>query len=189
MVCTLQPGRRQHRCSLERSEFSDALIALLPRLRRFAATLAGRGADADDLVQDAIERALRKRHQWQQGTRLDSWMFRIVQTVWIDTVRARKVRKVEALDDEGMSVVGIDGRSGMEAHFDLARVMSAVAAMAPELRGVVALVLVEGYAYREAAEILSVPEGTVTSRLFRARTILDQALAATDAPAAMGDRR
>src|SRR6516164_3408132 len=73
--------------------FSDQLIAVLPRLRRFAAGLTRSATEADDLVQAACERALAREHQFQEGTRFDSWMFRIVQTIWIDQVRSRDVRK------------------------------------------------------------------------------------------------
>src|SRR4051794_41703275 len=75
--------------------FSDQLIAVMPRLRRFARGLTGSASDADDLVQAACERALARQHQFQEGTRFDSWMFRIVQTIWIDQVRSRDVRKEE----------------------------------------------------------------------------------------------
>jgi RNA polymerase sigma-70 factor (ECF subfamily) len=68
------------------------LVALLPRLRRFARGLAGAPDQADDLVQAACERAIARIHQWTPGTRLDSWMFRIVQTIWLDEKRAQRVR-------------------------------------------------------------------------------------------------
>ena len=68
------------------------LIALLPRLRRFALGLTGSRDDADDLVQAACERALNRLHQWEPDTRLDSWMFRIVKTIWIDQWRSQKAR-------------------------------------------------------------------------------------------------
>ena len=73
--------------------FTDQMIAVLPRLRRFARGLAGSAVEADDLVQAACERALARQHQFQEGTRFDSWMFRIVQTIWIDQIRSREVRK------------------------------------------------------------------------------------------------
>jgi len=69
--------------------FEDELAALLPRLRRFAHALSRNAADADDLTQAAIERALRSRAQWEPGTRLDSWLYRIMRNLWIDTVRSR----------------------------------------------------------------------------------------------------
>lgn len=83
--------------------FNDQLIAVLPRMRRFARGLTGSAADADDLVQAACERALTRTHQFQEGTRFDSWMFRITQTIWIDQLRSRIVRK-EANEDEAMHV-------------------------------------------------------------------------------------
>src|ERR1700760_1969076 len=77
------------------ARFSDQLIAVLPRLRRFARGLTGSVVEADDLVQAACERALARREQFQEGTRFDSWMFRIVQTIWIDQLRSRRVHKEE----------------------------------------------------------------------------------------------
>ena len=70
------------------------IVAHLPRLRRFALALAGDADSADDLVQETCTRALSRLDQWQHGTRLDSWMFRIAQNIWIDRVRARKIRGV-----------------------------------------------------------------------------------------------
>src|ERR1700749_597862 len=75
------------------ARFSDQLIAALPRLRRFARGLTGSASEADDLVQAACERALAREHQFQEGTRFDSLMFRIVQTIWSDQLRARDTRK------------------------------------------------------------------------------------------------
>src|SRR3984957_10540938 len=83
--------------------FNDQLIAVLPRLRRFARGLTGSATEADDLVQAACERALARVHQFQEGTRFDSWMFRIVQTIWIDQLRSRNTRK-EVAEDEALHV-------------------------------------------------------------------------------------
>jgi RNA polymerase sigma factor (sigma-70 family) len=71
------------------TSFEDELTALLPRMRRFAHTLSRNGTDADDLTQMTIERALRSKGQWQPGSRLDSWVYRIMRNLWIDTVRSR----------------------------------------------------------------------------------------------------
>ena len=73
------------------NEFGDQLVVLLPRLRRFAYTLTSHREDADDLVQAACERALSRQHQWQAGTRLDSWIFRIIHTLRIDQTRSGPV--------------------------------------------------------------------------------------------------
>jgi RNA polymerase sigma factor (sigma-70 family) len=150
----------------------NQMAALLPRLRRFALSLAGNRADADDLAQDTIERALRNLHQWQQGTRLDSWMFRIAQNLWIDQMRARRVRAVVSHDPDAAEKVATDGARDAEARLAFADTVKALAELPEEQRVVVGLVLVDGMSYREAADVLNVPMGTVTSRLARARTAL-----------------
>ena len=152
--------------------FESELAELLPRLRRFAFTLSRSAADADDLTQATIERALKSREQWQSGTRLDSWAYRIMRNLWIDTARARSRRdKVEAPEEEAERV-GEDLTASMDAAVDLSRMMSAMERLPDEQREVVALILIEGFGYREAAEMLDVPIGTVSSRLVRGRTAL-----------------
>ena len=154
------------------SSFEDQLTALLPRLRRFAHGLSRDSADADDLTQATIERALRSRDQWQVGTRLDSWAYRIMRNLWIDTARARSRKTArEAPEEEGLNV-GEDPRETMDASVDLQRVMAAMGQLPDEQREVVALILVEGFGYREVSEMLGVPTGTVSSRLVRGRTAL-----------------
>ena len=150
--------------------FESDLAALLPRLRRFAHALSRNSADADDLTQATAERALRNRAQWEPGTRLDSWLYRIMRNLWIDTVRARGRRdKVEAPAE---LAVRLGEDSAIEASIDLKRVMAAMQRLPEEQREVVALILVEGFGYREAAELLELPIGTVSSRLVRGRTAL-----------------
>jgi RNA polymerase sigma-70 factor (ECF subfamily) len=152
--------------------FEDELVGLLPRLRRFARGLARDASDADDLCQAAVERALKSRDQWQDGTRLASWMYRITRNVGIDDRRAAARRGVHApIDDDAVQVAG-DGAAHVEAGALRGDVDGAMARLPDEQRAVVMLVLVEGYAYREAAEILEVPIGTVTSRLARGRETL-----------------
>jgi len=157
--------------------FSDQLIAVLPRLRRFARGLAGSAVEADDLVQAACERALARRHQFQEGTRFDSWMFRIVQTIWIDQIRAREVRKEDG--------VLIETRHGSdepvrraEARLSLGEVRRAVGRLPADQRAALLLVTVEGLSYREAASVVGVPVGTIMSRLARARVALAEKLEA-----------
>lgn len=150
----------------------NQIAAQLPRLRRFALSLTGNRADADDLVQDTIERALRNLHQWQQGTKLDSWMFRIAQNLWIDAMRARRVRAVVSNDPDAAANVAVDGERDAEARLTFADTVRALDELPEEQRTVVSLIVVDGMSYREAADILNVPVGTVTSRLARARIAL-----------------
>lgn len=160
--------------------FDSELTQLLPRLRRFAHALSRDPAQADDLAQMTLERALRSREQWQPGTRLDSWAYRIMRNLWIDTVRARGRRqKFEAPPEAGASV-GEDPREAMDSAIDLKRAMAAMERLPDEQREVVALILVEGFGYRETAEMLDLPIGTVSSRLVRGRTALLEMLGAAD---------
>lgn len=158
-------------------ELRQAIAELLPRLRRFGRTLAHSREDADDLVQAAIEKALTRTDQWTPGTRLDSWMFRIMQNAWIDELRARERRGQTFVPEEDGEHVA-DGAAGTQsgAPLDAILVRKAVAKLSEEHRSVVGLVLVEGLSYQEAAETLGVPVGTVTSRLARAREALQQLL-------------
>jgi len=152
--------------------FEDQLAALLPRLRRFAHALSRNSADADDLTQATIERALRSREQWQHGTRLDSWLYRIMRNLWIDTVRARSRREKIEAPAELADRIGEDPREAIDAAIDLQRIMDSMEQLPGEQREVVALILIEGFGYRETAEILDLPIGTVSSRLVRGRTAL-----------------
>lgn len=145
-------------------------MALLPRLRRFAAGLSRDLAAGDDLCQMTIERALKSRDQWVEGTRLDSWMYRIMRNIWIDEVRSRTRRdKTFTVEDAGLSV-GTDG--GQEFRVELSNVDRAMATLPDEQREAIMLVMVEGYGYREAADIIGCPVGTLTSRLVRGRDAL-----------------
>jgi len=157
------------------ARFSDQLVAVLPRLRRFARGLSGTATEADDLVQAACERALARAYQFQEGTRFDSWMFRIVQTIWIDQLRAREVRKEDG--DVAEERLGSDAPVRViEARLALAEVRLAVERLPPDQRTVLMLVSVEGLSYKEAAAVAGVPVGTIMSRLARARTALQQQL-------------
>ena len=153
-------------------DFDSGLTQCLPRLRRFAHSLSRNSADADDLTQMTIERALTARRQWQPGTRLDSWLYRIMRNLWIDTARSRSRKASLEAPPEAAANIGVDPRPGMEASVDLARIMAAMERLPDEQREVVALILIEGFGYRETAEMLGLPIGTVSSRLVRGRTAL-----------------
>ncbi|CAM0998858.1 DNA-directed RNA polymerase specialized sigma subunit, sigma24 family [Rhodanobacter sp. Root179] len=147
----------------------EGLIPLLPRLRRLARALAGQVADADDLVQIVLERALARSAQWRPDAPLDKWVFAIARNAWRDELRARG-RSQHLFAPEEAGEMAVDSGNAQPAQrLELAM---ALAALPPDHREVVALVLVEGMSYGEAAELLEVPVGTVTSRLARARSTL-----------------
>lgn len=152
--------------------FGEELVALLPRMRRFARSLTRDATDADDLCQMTIERALKSWQQWQGGSRLDAWVFRIMRNIWIDEGRARTRRTQTFAPEADGDAIGDRGDSAIEAHAELGNVERAMARLPADQREAVMLVLVEGFAYKEAAEILGCPMGTLTSRLVRGREAL-----------------
>lgn len=149
--------------------FRKELVDLLPRLRRFALALTCNGSDADDLLQAACEKALANADQWQVGTRMDSWMYRIMQNHWIDQARARKSRGTEADPDTLDTVPDELWARRVEAQITLTRVTEVMQTLPENMRLVLALVTVEGLSYQEASSVIGVPVGTVMSRLARAR--------------------
>lgn len=168
------------------------IVALLPRLRRFAYALTGDSDRGDDLVQDVCIRALSKQEQWQVGTRLDSWLYRIAQNLWFDRIRAGKVRgdNVDIVSVDNLP--GDDGRSIVEDRSTLTVVSRAIDRLPPDQKVLIALVCVDGLTYKEAADVLEIPIGTVMSRLARARRTLHEATRsepARDNSAEVGTRR
>ncbi|MCK4867954.1 MAG: RNA polymerase sigma factor [Alphaproteobacteria bacterium] len=163
------------------------MIALLPRLRRFARGLTGSEVEADDLVQAACERAIQRIGQWQPGTRLDSWMFRIMQNLWIDTIRMGKLRgsHLSVVDPEGQQVPGMDGEQATMNRLTLEAVRRGVQRLPPDQRSVLLLVCVEGHSYKETADTLGIPVGTVMSRLSRARLALNRMVGGPDSEVAV----
>ena len=149
------------------------IAALLPRLRRFARTVTRNMEDADDLVQLAIERALLRSEQWEPDTRLDSWLFRIMKNAWIDEVRTRIRRDRVLVPEEAGADVGSGDSDTVLRQIAVQR---AVAQLNDDQRLIVGLVLVEGMPYKEAADVLEIPIGTLTSRLARAREALQAIL-------------
>ncbi|MGH8130225.1 MAG: RNA polymerase sigma factor [Steroidobacteraceae bacterium] len=146
---------------------------MLPRLRRFARVITRNVQDADDLVQMAVEKALTRAEQWRPGSRLDSWMFGIMKNAWIDEIRARRRReRVHAPEEAGADV----GDASAEARDIALSVQSAMTRLPEDQRMAIALVLVEGFSYKDAAETLAIPIGTLTSRLARGREALQALL-------------
>lgn len=154
-----------------------AIVAVLPRLRRFCQAMAGSASDGDDLMQATVERALLRSSQFESGTRLDSWMFRIAQNLHIDGARAAK-RRGTAVEVEALHrLAGSDGRELVESRSDLAAAQRALQALPEDQRAVFAMVVIEGRSYRDTAEALDLPIGTVMSRLARARGRIAETLA------------
>lgn len=148
------------------------MIAFLPRLRRFAYGLTGSADAADDLLQATCERAIRHIDKWQPGTRLDSWMYRIARNLYLNEVRSRKMRG-EVQDPPQPAAEGsFDGARALESRLAYQRVCGLLGRLPEEQRSVLLLVTVEGLSYREVADLLNLPIGTVTSRLARARIAL-----------------
>jgi RNA polymerase sigma-70 factor, ECF subfamily len=153
----------------------EQLVALVPRLRRFARNLVRNHDDADDVVQIALERALKNWSQWRTDARLDGWLFKIIRNAWIDEVRSRKrSNQVFVAEEAGEEV----GSNVMEQAGNAMSVQSAMARLPEDQRTAVSLVLVEGLSYKEAADVLDIPIGTLTSRLARARAALQTLLEA-----------
>jgi len=151
----------------------EEIVALLPRLRRFARTLARNTHDADDVVQIAIERALARFEQLRSGSGIAGWMFGIVRNAWIDEVRARGRReRMFAPAAAGENI----GDAGADLQVEVLSVQAAMASLPEDQRVAVALVFIEGLSYKEAAGVMDVPIGTLTSRLARARAALQAML-------------
>ena len=148
------------------------IVDFLPRLRRFSYALTGDADKGDDLVQETCARALSRINQWEPGTRLDSWMFRIAQNIWLDQRRAHKVRGDSVDLDQAYDIAGTDGRELAENRLTLQEVSKGIAKLPGDQQVLIALVCVDGLSYKEAAEVLDIPIGTVMSRLARARRAL-----------------
>ena len=160
-----------------KTDVRDELVALLPRLRRFAFSQTRSLPDADDLVQAACERALARIDQFQPGSRLDNWMFTIVRNIWIDNVRAR-ARRPEVTNTDLAESVPYQDRitERAEARSDLHTLRKVMMKLPTDQLSVLTLVVVNGCTYQEAAKILDVPKGTVMSWLSRARAKLAASL-------------
>ncbi|MGG6896086.1 MULTISPECIES: RNA polymerase sigma factor [Rhizobium] len=143
----------------------------LTRLWRYGVVLSRQRDVADDLVQATCVRALERAAQFTAGTRLDRWLFAILHSIWLNEVRSRRVRMGQGFVDAGETLV-FDGAHETETHIMAGQVLQRVQALPEAQRTAVFLAYVEGLSYREVAEVLSVPIGTVMSRLAAARAKL-----------------
>ncbi len=156
-------------------EMNRELTDLLPRLWRFALRLTGHHDDAQDLVQRTYVRALERRHQWQNGSSLVSWLFSIMHSIWINELRSAQRRREGSLETELADyeeVAEPSQRFDPEYQLMHKQIILMVQTLPEAQRVVLMLVAIEGLSYREAAEVLDVPIGTVMSRLARARLII-----------------
>ena len=153
-------------------ELSREMLALLPRLRRFTRGLAGSNDAGDDLLQDTLERAIGNIDSWTPGTRMDSWMYRIAHNRFLNMKRAEGTQRNYTQTQFHYAPQSVDGTREAEGRLAFGQVRSLVALLPEDQRSVLLLIAVEGLSYREASRVLDIPEGTVTSRLARARTTL-----------------
>ena len=148
------------------------LLAAIPRLRRYARVLTGDAARADDLVQETLARGWEKRRLWAAGTDLRAWLFTIMHNVFVNQ-RAVSMREAQnvSLDAEGEAGAAwqLPVRAPQQAHVELIEVLRHLAMLPPDQREVLVLAAIEEMRYEEIATVLSIPVGTVMSRLSRAR--------------------
>ena len=159
---------------MDKDALRQGLVEMLPRLRRYAYALTGAHADADDLLQTTIERILRKGAP--DDANLDKWVFRICKNIWIDEIRARRVR-VSAVEDGKIEFEeNIDGERIVIGKISLLEANKAMDALPDEQRAALSLVALEGYSYADAAQVLDAPIGTIMSRIARARKAIIKSL-------------
>jgi RNA polymerase sigma-70 factor (ECF subfamily) len=169
-------------------EVRTGLPAYLGRLWRYAILLSGRDDAAEDLVQATCVRALERSHQFVAGSRLDRWLFAILRSIWLNDLRSRRVREGKGVEDAEIALIfddaeialSFDGAEQLETHMLAAQILKEVHALPEPQRETLFLVYVEGLTYREAAQMLGVPIGTVMSRLASARVRLGKLGAPTE---------
>lgn len=176
LMRTPKPNRTASPDMQSHAYLRKELVVLLSRLRRFAVSLTRNAADADDLVQEACIRAISGGEAWDAAQGLDRWVFRILRNLWISELRKRQVRlgmgHVAASDTDELR-----HETTGEHHLALKQLMGRLADLPSGYASVLLLVAVEGYSYKQAAEMLEVPQGTIMSRLYRARQMLAEQLA------------
>ena len=160
----------------------EQLLSLLPALRRFAVSLTNSAADADDLLQNTVERLLSK--GVPDDVELAKWAFTVCRNCWIDECRSRKVRSsVEWDPDQHVVLLTTEGEKDMQLKIEVEQINAAMQQLPEEQHLVLSMVAVQGLAYKEVAAALNLPIGTVMSRLARARTRLAEVLKLQDATA------
>lgn len=145
---------------------------MLPKLRRFAYSLTGNVADADDLVQSTIERLLTRDQEAGQGT--PAYVFTVCKNIWIDEVRKRNVRVAEEFEDSNHALTS--SANSVSEQLEVKQVLEALQTLPLKSREILSMIAIAGFSYAEAAEHLKVPVGTIMSRVSRARFSLAEKL-------------
>lgn len=153
----------------------QAILAEMPRLRRYARALLRDADTADDLVQDCLERALNRLDNWQRGENPRRWLFTIMHNLFIDQMRRAKAPH-DSLHRPDGSVVEIAEPPAQMDSLNSRDVLEALQGIHPDRRAALVLVAVEGMSYAEAATVLDIPSGTLMSRIARARGELKRVL-------------
>jgi len=148
----------------------NLIVPFIPNLRRYARALVGDRDGADDLVQDTLERAVRKFHLWRPGD-LRAWLFSIMHNVFVNQLKARRIAP-EVDIDETQIAAPIPTVTGI----DVGDVQRALSCLAPEQREVLLLIALEDMTYADVSRALGIPIGTVMSRLSRGRERLRRAM-------------
>lgn len=151
-----------------RDNFERQLIDEMPSLRRYARALCGDREKGDDLVQDTLERALRKREYWLKEKPLRPWLFTIMHNIYVSQVRKNIISVVPKIEHESVD----DVQDTYELNAQIRELDQALIELHENHRQTFLLVSLEGFTYKEVAEITQVPVGTVMSRLSRARASL-----------------
>ncbi|WP_085424602.1 RNA polymerase sigma factor [Xaviernesmea oryzae] len=147
--------------------FEAQILALLPQLRRYSRSLTRSDTESEDLLQDCIEKALVNRTQWR-GSNFKSWVYRIMTNLHLNARRLNARRPSVGIED----AEGLAASPGVDDPLERNRLVQALETLPKEARAILMLVVVEGYAYQEVANMLEIPVGTVMSRLSRARQAL-----------------
>ncbi|MGV8933049.1 MAG: RNA polymerase sigma factor [Gallionellaceae bacterium] len=150
----------------------------IPRLRRYARALTGDRTQADDLVQDTLERAWSKLHMWRRDSDMRAWMFSIMHNTFINHIRKKQPVTV-SMDEDALDV---PTRATQEDTLHIRDLDSAIAKLPHEYREVILLIGLEQMSYEEVAKVLAIPMGTVMSRLSRGRERLRNIMAGESTP-------
>ena len=165
---------------MKTDDMKAELLALLPALRRFAWSLSNSMHDADDLLQNTVERLLTRPPP--ADANLSKWAFTVCRNLWIDECRSRRVRSAVSWDPDLHDILTVEGEKTMQLQIEVAQANAALRKLPEEQHLVLSMVAVQGLSYREVAEALDIPLGTVMSRLARARARLAEMLHQSPTP-------